>query len=67
MKTEELRKKDKKELEKSVQDLKKKLSDIRFKKSSNKLRNVNEISNTKKEIARILTIIKENNNQALER
>ncbi len=59
MKTEELRKKDKKELEKTVYELKKKLSDLRFKFSSGKLKNVKEINNSKKEIARILTIIKE--------
>ena len=59
MKTADLRKKDKKELEKTVHDLKKKLSDIRFKFSSNKLKNVKEINNTKKEIARILTVLKE--------
>lgn len=59
MKTEEMRKKDKKELENIARDLKKKLNDIRFKSSSNKLKNVNEIRNTKKEIARLLTIIKE--------
>ncbi len=59
MKIEEIRKKDKKELEKLSQDLKKKLSDIRFKFSSNKLKNVKEISDTKREIARILTIVNE--------
>ena len=59
MKTTELRKRDKKELEKSVHDLRKKLSDVRFKFSSNQLKNVKEISNMKKEIARSLTIINE--------
>jgi len=59
MKAVELRKKDKKELEKLIVDLKKKLSDLRFKFSSNKLKNVKSASNTKKEIARILTILKE--------
>ncbi|MDO8486088.1 MAG: 50S ribosomal protein L29 [Candidatus Staskawiczbacteria bacterium] len=59
MKAQELRKKNKKELEKSVQDLKKKLSDLRFKFSSNKLKNVKEINQSKKETARILTILKE--------
>jgi large subunit ribosomal protein L29 len=59
MKTAELRKKDKKELEKSVNDIRKKLSDLRFKFSSNKLKNVKEIRNTKRELARILTILKE--------
>ena len=59
MKTVELRKKDKKELEKIIQVLTKKLSDLRVKISSGKLKNVKEISNSKKEIARILTILKE--------
>ena len=59
MKTIELRKKDKKELEKMVLELRKKLSDLRFKFSSGKLKNVKEINSSKKEIARILTIIKE--------
>ena len=59
MKTAELRKKDKKDLERSIHDLRKKLSDLRFKFSSGKLKNVKEIKNSKKEIARILTIIKE--------
>jgi large subunit ribosomal protein L29 len=59
MKSFELRKKDRKELEKQIQDLKKKLSDLRFKFSANKLKNVKEISNSKKQIARILTILKE--------
>ena len=60
MKTIELRKKDAKELAKTVQELRKKLSDLRFKFSSGKLKNVKEINSSKKEIARILTIIKEN-------
>ena len=60
MKADELRKKDSKELEKSVTDLRRRLSDIRFKFSSNQLKNVKEISNIKKEIARSLTILREN-------
>ena len=63
MKTVELRKKDSKELQKSVMDLTKKLSDLRFKFSANQLKNVKGIHNTKKEIARILTIIKELNSK----
>ena len=59
MKTLELRKKDKKELEKNVHDITKKLSDLRFKFSSGKLKNVKEINNLKKERARTLTILKE--------
>ena len=59
MKAIELRKKDKKELEKNVQELRKKLSDLRFKFSSGKLKNVKEINSSKREIARILTLLKE--------
>ena len=60
MKTAELRKRSNKELEVSVKDLLKKLSDIRFKFAANQLKNVKEISNMKKEIARSLTIMREN-------
>ena len=63
MKAEELRKKDKKELEASIQDLRKKLSDIRFKLSSNKLKNVKEVSNIKKDIAKMMTVINEKSAQ----
>lgn len=59
MKAADLRKKDKKELQKSVQDSRKKLSGLRFKFTSGKLKNVKEVNNLKKEIARTLTIIKE--------
>lgn len=59
MKAIELKKKDKKELESLVQELRKKLSDLRFKFSSNKLKNVKEVSNLKREIARILTTLRE--------
>jgi len=62
MKAIELRKRDIKELGKMVQDLRKKLSDFRFKFSSGKLKNVKEMNNSKKELARILTIIKEKEN-----
>ena len=59
MQTEELRKKDIESLKKLVADNAKKLSDLRFKFSANKLKNVKEMHNTKKETARALTIIKE--------
>ena len=59
MKAAELRKKDRKELERQVIDLRKKLSDLRFKLSSNKLKDVKGMGNIKKEIARILTVLKE--------
>jgi len=63
MKTSELRKKNKDELQKAVRELKKKLSDLRFKFSSNKLKNVKEINSVKKEIARILTILSEQSSE----
>lgn len=56
---EELRKVNKSDLMKKVQESKKRLSDMRFKFSANQVKNVKEISNIKKEIARMLTIIKE--------
>ncbi|OGZ65485.1 MAG: 50S ribosomal protein L29 [Candidatus Staskawiczbacteria bacterium RIFCSPHIGHO2_02_FULL_43_16] len=59
MKTEELRKTDKKELNKKVLELKKRLSDIRFKFAANQMKNVKEAANTRREIAQILTIINE--------
>jgi ribosomal protein L29 len=59
MKTDELRKKDLPSLKKMVQDHAKKLSDLRFKFAANQLKNVKEIHTVKKEIAQILTIIKE--------
>jgi large subunit ribosomal protein L29 len=61
MNAKELRKKDTSELQESIMELKKKLSDIRFTVSGGGLKNTNEIKNIKKEIARMLTIIKETN------
>lgn len=60
MTIEELRKKDKKELVKDIQDLKKKLNDFRFRVTSNKLKNTKEVSEAKKDIARMFTILNEN-------
>lgn len=58
MKALDLRKKSRDELEKEAENLRKKLSDIRFRFSSNKLKDIKEASNIKKEIARILTVLK---------
>lgn len=60
MKASELKKKDKKELEKDMENLKENLSNLRFKLAANKLKNVREIRNIKKDIARIMTILREN-------
>ncbi|MBU2539976.1 50S ribosomal protein L29 [Patescibacteria group bacterium] len=58
MKASELKKKNKKELEKDLEKLKENLSGLRFKLAANKLKNVREVRNIKKDIARILTILK---------
>ncbi len=59
MKTAELRKKNKDELGKNLQELRDNLGKLLFKVAANKLKNVKEIRNKKKDIARVLTIIKE--------
>lgn len=56
MKVAELRKKDKKELERDLNHLKENLGSLRLKLAANKLKNVREIRNIKKNIARILTV-----------
>jgi len=58
MKTQDLRKKKKEELEDLLTELKNKLAKLKFDLSLGKLKNVREIRETKKDIARILTILK---------
>lgn len=58
----ELRRKSEKELENLLKDSREKVRDLRFRASSNKLKNVNQIKEVKKDISRILTIFKEKNN-----
>jgi large subunit ribosomal protein L29 len=59
MKTTELRQKSKSELQKLLQDSREKLRDLRFGLVSGKVKNVREIRETKKDIARILTLLKQ--------
>jgi large subunit ribosomal protein L29 len=59
MKPSEIRLKTKEELLRDVKELRGKLRDLNFDLSSGKVKNVREIRNIKKDIARILTIIKE--------
>ena len=59
MKVKELRKKSKDDLEKILKEEREKLRQLRFDLASGKVKNVREIGNLKKEIARILTILKE--------
>ena len=58
MKTAELRQKTKSELEALVRDSREKLRQLYFDLSAGKVKNVREIRRMKKEIARILTLIR---------
>jgi len=59
MKAKELRQKSEKELQKLLQELREKLRKLRFDLVSGKVKNVREIRQTRKDIARILTILNE--------
>jgi large subunit ribosomal protein L29 len=59
MKAQKLRKKSKTDLEKLLQERREHSRVLRFDLASGKLKNVREIGATKKDIARILTILKE--------
>ncbi len=58
MKIQELKQKSKIELQKLLQDLKEKLRQLRFDLAAGKVKNVREIRKIKKDIARILTILR---------
>ncbi len=58
MSTKELRQKTKKELEILLASDREKLRKLRFDLANKKLKNVHEIKQTKKEIARLLTLLK---------
>lgn len=58
----ELKQKLKPELEKLLQDSREKLRQLRFDLASGKVKNVGEIRQIKKDIARILTILCQKNN-----
>jgi len=59
MKAKEYQKKTEGELEKMVREDRAKLQQLRFELSSGKVKNVREIRSTRKEIARILTLLKQ--------
>jgi large subunit ribosomal protein L29 len=65
MKPQELRKKSKEELEKILKEKREHLQKLKFDLSLGKLKNVKEIGQTKKDIARILTILSELKNNPL--
>ena len=58
MKTRDLQQKSKSELQKTLSDNREKLRQLRFDLSAGKIKNVREIRKIKKDIARILTILK---------
>jgi len=62
MKIAEIKQKSKKELEKILHENKEKLRQLRFDLSAGKVKNVREIRQIKKDIARILTIICQKDN-----
>jgi large subunit ribosomal protein L29 len=57
MKTEELKDKNEQELKILLEEKKKKIEEMRFKAASGGLKNVKEIKENKKDIARILTAL----------
>ena len=59
MKTAELKKRKKEELQKQLRDDRAKLQQLRFDLPSGKVKNVREIRQTRKEIAQILTILRQ--------
>jgi len=58
MRIKEIRQKSEKELQKLLQDSREKLRQLRFDLASGKVKNVREIRQIRKDIARILTILK---------
>lgn len=61
MEIKELRLKEIEELNQLLKDSRKKLDDLRFKVKQGQLKNVREIRFVKKDIAKIMTVIKEKN------
>lgn len=64
MRTKELRQKTEKEMKQMLQTLREKARQLRFDLSSGKVKNVKELREVKKDIAKILTILNEKNNHA---
>jgi len=58
MKTTELQQKSKSELQKILSDNREKLRQLRFDLAAGKVKNVREVRKVKKDIARILTVLK---------
>jgi len=63
MKIKELRQKTDKELKETLIHLKDKLRELRFNLAGGKVKNIKEIHQTKKTIARVLTLLKQHENK----
>lgn len=59
MKIKELRQKSKKELQKMLIDHRERLRSLKFNLAAGKVKNIREIRELKKEVARILTLLKQ--------
>ncbi len=59
MKTKELRQKNKKEMRQTLRNLREKLRQLRFDLSAGKVKNVKELREIKKDIAKTLTVLNE--------
>lgn len=64
MKTKELRQKSKKELEESLTENRHKLGRLKFDLTSKKLKNIRQLKELRREIARILTILNKEDDQS---
>lgn len=65
MKVNELKNKTKEELQHLLADLKSKLLKLNFDLADNKVKDVSQVKKTKKDIARIMTFLKVQNQQSL--
>jgi large subunit ribosomal protein L29 len=63
MKIRELRRKSNKELQQTLVSLRDKLRELRFNLAGGKVKNIKEIRGTKRDIARISTLLKEHDQQ----
>lgn len=63
MKIKELKRKSNQELQQTLINLRDKLRELRFNLAGGKVKNIKEIRGTKRDIARILTLLKNNKNE----
>lgn len=63
MKVQELRQKNERELQQLLDEARVKLHELSFKAAAKQLKNVADVSKTKREIARVLTVLRERRNQ----